>query len=105
MHGTRKRVDLSLDTYWVHRDFRSFPVVAVMQPSTVVSRLVLMHHIAGCSFHAMVQVGSFQVVGFGRPLFFSSFQVVLATQVMELLCKARLLLRIGRVTGRRLWHR
>jgi hypothetical protein len=38
---TRKRVDLSLGTYWVHRDFRSFTVVAVMQPSTVVARLVV----------------------------------------------------------------
>jgi hypothetical protein len=38
---TRKRVDLSLGTYWVHRDFRSFTVVAVIQPSTVVSRLVV----------------------------------------------------------------
>jgi hypothetical protein len=41
MPGTRKRVDLSLDTYWVHRDFRSFTVVAVMQPSTAVARLVI----------------------------------------------------------------
>ena len=38
---TRKRVDLSLGTYWADRDFRLFTVVAVMQPSAVVAHLVV----------------------------------------------------------------
>jgi hypothetical protein len=90
---------------WHLLGFRSFTVVAVMLPSAVVARLVVDAHIAGCTMHAMLQEGSFQVVGFGCPLFFSSFQVVRATQGLALLCKACSLLKIERVTGRRLWHR
>lgn len=41
MSGTQNRVNVCLDTHWVHRDFRSFARGAVVEPSSVVAPLVI----------------------------------------------------------------
>ena len=99
---TRKRVDLSLGTYWADRDFRLFTVVAVMQPSAVVARLVVdaPHRRLLIAHYAASRI--FPGGWVWPSSFFSSFQFVLATQWMAILCKVRSLLRIERETGRRL---